>query len=492
MRLSRREYLVALTTVVVSGCKVSPGAHFSGLFAETPPPTTTTTSTVKKPGGEAPLTTFTPELFGAAGDGVTNDSAAFAQMSKAVNGAGGGTIVLRATTYLVGGNVPDPTGEYAYGPATIMNFDGCSKNLTIEGNGARLLCQEGLRFGTFDPATGLPTNNPLPYTGSGQLASPYAAMIQVQNCTAPVVIKGLELDGNIAKLIIGGPYGDTGWQIPAYGLRLVNNSGGESVIGVHVHHQPVDGVLIDAPAVRTTSTSLEEVVSEYNVRQGCSVIGGSNFSFTNCKFNHSGKAGMVSAPGAGFDIEAESSGIRNLGFTNCEFADNSGCGIVADSGDSAGATFNTCRFIGTTSWAAWPNKPQMLFENCTFVGSICNTYGSADATQATQFKSCTFCDDPALSPTGQVYNSDYPIADVSSYANVLFDSCLFTMSHAVVLPWSLYAIYQNVTMSQVSTKQAYPRGTYLGVNQISGNVDLTGSSINGQVTVNGTIVPRTS
>ena len=50
-------------------------------------------------GGER---TFTPEMFGARGDGRTNDSAAMARVSEAVSANGGGTVVFRRATYLVG------------------------------------------------------------------------------------------------------------------------------------------------------------------------------------------------------------------------------------------------------------------------------------------------------------------------------------------------------------------------------------------------------
>lgn len=486
--LSRRDCLAVLTTFsLLSACKTS-----AGKPPPLPTPTASTHSNEPVIGSNLPpLQEYTPEQFGALGDGQTNDSEAFARMSAAVNAAGGGYITLKATTYIVGGHTQDPTGVFAYAPATIMTFDGCTRDLVIHGNGARLRCQDGLRFGTFDPITGEPTQHTMPYTGTGELASPYVGMVVVQNCRGQVYIKALELDGNFGNLIIGGTYGDTGWQIPAYGLRLINNSS-ELVIGVRAHHQPVDGIIIDAPAARSNSTKLQYCSSEYNVRQGCSVIGGSNFIFQSCNFNHSGKAGMVSAPGAGFDIEAESSPIRNLSFSNCEFSNNSGTGLGADSGDSEGATFDGCRFIGTTNWAVWPRKPSFLFTNCVFVGSICNTYGDDDPAKAAQFKNCTFTDDPALSPTGEVYNASFPAADLSSYRNVLFESCTFNLAHALVLPWSVYAIYSNVVMSQAASKQAYPRGTYVGVNTISGNVDLTGSAINGDVTVNGVLMARSA
>jgi len=491
MRMARRDFLGGAAVLLLSGCGGSPGSSLAavgGGSTPAPTPTPTPTASVGSPSSK----TFTPEAYGAVGDGRTNDTAAFAAMSAAVNAAGGGTIVLKATTYVVGAHVADSTGAYAYGPAIIMTFDGCTKPLTITGNGACLRCADGLRFGTFDPLTGAATQHAMPYTGTGELASPYQGMIIAKNCTAKVSISDVELDGNIQKLLIGGQYGDTGWQIPAYGLQLVNNSGGEDIVGVHAHHQPVDGVLIDAPATRTTQTQLEQVNSEYNVRQGCSVVGGSNFSFSNCKFNHTGKAGMVSAPGAGVDIESENSPVRNLTFSGCEFSDNSGPGLVADSGDSQGASFDTCRFIGTTCWAAWPRKPNFQFSDCTFVGAICNTYGDSDASKAAQFTGCTFEDDAALSPTGQVYCDGSPIADLSSNVNVLFDECTFKLIGNLVLPWSTGAIYKNVTMSQTSQKQAYPRGTYLGTNRIDANVDLADSKINGNVTLNGVLLARTA
>ena len=449
---------------------------------------------VKKSGGDmAPLKTFTPELFGAAGDGVTNDSEAFARMSAAVNGAGGGTIILQPATYIVGGHVADPTGFWAYAPTEIMTFNGCTRNLIIEGNGARLRCADGLRFGTFDPSTGLSTQNTMPYTGSGQIASPYRAMIIVQNCTGQVYIKGLELDGNLAGLSIGGPYGDTGWQIPAIGLQLLNNVGGELIVGVHSHHHAQDGLYVDGILGRTTSTNFNEVVSEYNARQGCSIVGGCNYIFNNCNFNHTGRGGLMSAPGAGVDIESEVNPVRNLSFSQCEFSDNSGAGMVADSGDTDGANFDNCRFVGTTTWSAWPRKPHFKFTDCQFVGAICNVFGNSDPGLATQFASCTFVDDPALSPSQQVYGPSQPVANLGSGdQNVRFDGCSFTLKQGLLLPWTTASIFNNCTMSQVATGQAYPKGTFTGSCTITGNVDLYSSKVIGQLVVNGNPIPPTN
>ena len=123
--------------------------------------------------GGAQVAAITPESFGARGDGVTNDTDAFAAMAAFVNARGGGEIVLRRTTYLVGKQNHRPDAQFSFGPAKIMEFLGCTRPLTISGNGARLLCQAGLRYGTFHPVSGRPTHHPMPYYGQGELATPY-------------------------------------------------------------------------------------------------------------------------------------------------------------------------------------------------------------------------------------------------------------------------------------------------------------------------------
>lgn len=429
----------------------------------------------------------TPEQFGAKGDGVTNDTTAFAEMTDFVNQRRGGTIEFQQTTYIVGRQAPQPS--YAY--ENIMDFRGCNKGLTILGNGARLRCASGLRYGTFDLSSGQPTNHPLPYYIRDEVVFPYYAMIIVENCGGPVEISDLELDGNLAELVIGGPFGDTGWQIPAYGIFLLNNTGSEQISRVHTHHHALDGILINGVVVREAGTAFTQVFSEYNGRQGCSVVGGCNYSFTDCQFNHTGRAGLLSAPGAGVDIEAEERTIRNLTFSRCVFSNNSGVGMLADSGDTEAASFADCRFVGTTTWSAWPRKPRFRFDRCEFVGSIVSTFGDPDPDRAAQFHDCVFHDDPRLSPTGEVYTT-WPIADLYEHENVLLNRCRFELIANGALPWSVHAIYQDCTMSQVTTRQAYPRGTYIGVNRIDGNVDLYGSAILGDLTLNGRLVPRTN
>ena len=439
---------------------------------------------------------LTPEMFGARGDGRTNDSLAFGLLAGRINAMGGGTIVLRKAVYVVGRQVPSlRPGGPSFEAAPLLHFRNCAQPIVIEGNGAVLRCEAGLRFGTFDAATGAPLRRPLPYTGGGW-ATPYEHMISVVECGS-VRISDLELDGNLRQLHLGGPYGDTGYQISGSGIYLRNNRGDEILRNIHTHHHPQDGVMIDglddAALARRVTRRLENVRCEYNARQGCSIVGGRGIVFSGCRFNRTGKGGLASDPGAGVDIEAEG-GKRNVDFTftDCEFVDNTGCGMVADSGPSEGATFTRCTFIGTTSWSAWPGKPRFSFRSCTFIGALCHAAEVADPRLATTFIDCVFLDDPAKSPTGKVYllaGNSGAIADLNENGTPIFVRSRFTLTHNAQLPWSEKATYRDCTMSQASPKQAFPRGRFEGRNVIRGNVGLGASKVVGELILNGQVVP---
>jgi len=446
------------------------------------------------PGGRAVAQTasFTPERFGAKGDGVTNDSRAFNLLAKAVNAAGGGTIDLRKTTYVVGAQVPTirPDSLYYFSPADLLVLTGCTKPVVIRGNGARLKCQDGLRYGIFD-TQGRPARHPMPYLGPG-VATPYNSMVRAENCSGGVEIADLELDGNIARLSIGGEYGDHGRQIPFNGISLVNNSGPEVIRNVYTHHHGLDGLIVDGidkAAPTLPKRLISGLRSEFNGRQGASLIGGRGYAFERCKFNHTGRGPVMSAPGAGVDIEAEDGKLnRDYSFTDCEFVDNAGCGMVADSGPSEGAVFTRCTFVGTTAWSAWPFKPRFRFNDCRFVGAVVRTKGDDDRSRACQFTDCTFLDDPKLSPTGKVFVGDRgwgPICDVSNERNVTFRRCTFRLTAKGMLPWSWYAFYEDCRMDQAFKEKAFPKGKYYGHNVLNGAVDLYGTRIAGVLVANG-------
>ncbi|MES2135435.1 MAG: hypothetical protein V4502_00055, partial [Pseudomonadota bacterium] len=249
----------------------------------------------------------TPEMFGAVGDGKTNDTAAFSRMTAFVNRRGGAAVRLRATTYIIGRQAEDRGRGYAFGPMGVMDFTGCTGPLTVHGNGATIRCAPGLRFGTFDLRTGRPTRHKLPYYGTGELASPYFAMIKIENCSGPVEISDLRLDGNASQLRIGGPWGDAGWQIGSTGVILRNNRAPILVANVTSFNHAHDGGTGDGPGVpgHDEQVTIRDCRFFGNGRNGWSLVGGIGWTFERCRFDTNGRGPGASTPKAGIDFEAE-------------------------------------------------------------------------------------------------------------------------------------------------------------------------------------------
>lgn len=436
-------------------------------------------------------TVFRPEDFGARGDGSTNDTRAFAALSAAVNKRGSGTISLTpGRTYIVGAQSRGGP-KFGWTGDSILDFENLSGPLHILGNGARLRAQPGLLFGTFEPASGQPVQRQMPNLERSELAFPYRGMIRVRRCSGPIEIRDVELDGNAARLRLGGKFGDKGWQVPASGILLADNRGTETIDNILSHHHGLDGATIAGTDQRSSRSRISRLVSRFNGRQGLSLTGGRGYDFADCEFSHTAKAGLHSPPGAGVDIEAEGHRlVRDVTFTRCKFVDNAGAGLTANNGDGADVRFTDCRFVGTTSWSAWPKRPGLSFTGCTFVGSIVHAFPDPDPARAAKFFYCTFTDDPRLSPTGQVYTASGPIASLGPSENVLFENCTFSLVGDGTLPSTRGAIYRDCTMSQRSSKPAAPGGRYLGTTTIRGPVNLAGSTIEGSVILNGRSLAR--
>jgi hypothetical protein len=386
---------------------------------------------------------ITPEQFGAVGDGVTNDTAAFVKMSAFVS-RHGGTIALRPTTYIVGSQRYDPRHQdYSFWPSEIMNFDGCSKPIAILGNGARLRCSDGLRFGTFTRA-GQATSHPLPYYGVGELATPYFSMLRVANCSGSIQITDLELDGNIGGLQIGGPWGDAGWQIGCTGLSLENNSGPVIISQVASHHHAQDGGSGNGVGVAGVleQVSVQDCEFANNGRNGWSMVGGVGWQFARCKFNGSarGLPFAGSAPMCGIDFEAEAGKhVSKISLTDCIAEDNTRVGCAfGDSTNVSDVTWTGGRIVGNVGTAYYgAGVKGVMFQNTTFLG-ILVSLGSET------FQNCRFSDDPSESNYPTLFNPNGFIIPDCISTNT-FIECEIVHATSVYSPNGNYnaAVFEN-------------------------------------------------
>lgn len=368
---------------------------------------------------------YTPKMWGAKGDGVTNDNASFKALAAYVQAVGGGHIVISPGTYILGKQTfAGQTGlSYSYKADTMLEFDNLTKPLMIEGKGAIMKLDSGLKYGSFDPVTGLAYVPVMPFLDNDYKAD-LGFMIRVYN-SPQVVIRDIELDGNDTGMTIGGEWGDVGTQIGSYGIQIrgVDNCVCENI---NTHHHCLDGISVGYYGLTETSplypTKLSNVVSEYNGRLGFSWVGGKQLMVENCRFSYTGKSVMQTSPGAGVDIEAESSICRNGIFVNCEMSHNTGAAMVADSGDSADIEFQLCKFIGSTNISLWPQKPRMVFRDCLIVGEILSFYSDyPNNAEAPKFYNCTISDEAKYSASVSVTGA--ALINANSAYGALFQDC---------------------------------------------------------------------
>jgi hypothetical protein len=180
-----------------------------------------------------------------------NDTA-FADACSEIMAQGGGTLVIPPGEYEVCHQV------FGSGSAAWLNTDaivisGCAKHITIEGYGAKLKMPNGQRWGSFDPVTGAPFYpSSFPFF-NGLYAGHPGYFINIQNNSGGVTIKGLELDGNCANYIVGGEYGDIGYQVRADGIISTNNAS-LNVSDMYIHNCGRDGIDVFDNASTESST----------------------------------------------------------------------------------------------------------------------------------------------------------------------------------------------------------------------------------------------
>lgn len=383
--------------------------------------------------------------FGAKGDGVTNDTAAFQRAVTAITAAGGATLDIPAGVYIVGfedkgpavpADQPVTQPYYRSRPLLVLKELGF---LHVRGSaGTVIRLASGLHYGSYNPRTGARFDPPAEDFNDLMYAARVGPMIEVTD-SSDITIDNLELDGRSSTLILGGRYGDTGIQLTATGIRLLRNTN-VRITDVHSHHHGLDGVTIGYGGLTTADPPRPHTVtrlrSEYNGRQGLSWTGGNALTVVDSQFNHTGRGAVRSAPTSGLDIEAEGSICRNGSFTGCEFVDNGGPGVIATNGDGGYTRFEGCTFWGTTTWSAYTNKPGLVFKWSNFYGRNNIGYGGADASLATRYGDCLFEDRPWTN--GQVFRDGYLITDEASPAfaqNVQFADCRF-VAHQVRSVWT--------------------------------------------------------
>lgn len=387
--------------------------------------------------------------FGAKGDGVTNDYPAFKAVSDYVKNTNLKGYAIHLPTpddcYAVSGQTFEVGKGFTCKPILDISFATLQdKSILLQSDNAKIKQMSGQYFGAFDKNTKQKLNTTTPiYMGWGDnyntvkdvaTTADLKFILHFENIKSLIINGKIELDGNRDGMNIGGVWGDTGWQLFAYGIRIAWVKQFD-IANINSHHHCCDGIYIagwnddtnpDKPLADVKGVA-RNLNSQYNSRQGMSLTGGQNISFYDCIFDNTAlpEFSVKSAPRQSVDIEAEISKIRNITFYRSYFGRAGAQSIGMEAGDSKDVKFYNCEFVNDLGTALWANKPKLKFVECYINGRVEKNFRTENDSERTIYQNCTFTDDPAINPN--FTNTDAAYLFLSSGANPKLIDCTFNL-----------------------------------------------------------------
>ena len=424
--------------------------------------------------------------FGAKSDGTSNDTSALASAAAYIRRVGGGTLELEPRTYVIGAQTLGGSAFWAHEPAKILYFSYCHRKVTVIGNGCTLLCAADLKYGQFDPASGSSsTGSPVDLT---YRSSPFEGAIFAEFNDGDIEINGVNVDGNLDHLTIGGSWGDQGIQIPFDGFRLYDNTGRILIRNCKAYRLGLDGLNIrrdlKGKGDKAQPTLIEDFEANECGRQGATFAGARILTVVNSQFLRTGRNAHVStAPRAGVDIEPDSPGYADeILFLNCIAAFNAGDNLGVAAGRDSRILWKGGRLVGTESYALWLQKPGIRFEDALIVGAVRCAWQDDDARgvleegDAPNFVRCTFSDNTEYSsvqenaPPEPLYSNEIEVY----FGRVWFQRCRFDYRRTFRLPnidaLAERAVFENCDFhcDTTGSQTASHAAIWLGLNTFSG------------------------
>ena len=401
--------------------------------------------------------------FGAKGNGVSNDHNAFLAAASFFNARGGnGKLIIPNGTYIVGKQVGKSNGRVK--GYDLFSLTNCS-NFKIEGQkGCLIKYRSNLRYGTFQPGSNKKYLGKEKIVRKKEWLSDVGVCIKLRDCQNIDVVN-LHLNGNAEKCKMGGKYGDNGIQAAYTGISLYN-SRKINIINCDIKEFGLDGIYIAHVGQNVVNNNIliNQCKSEYNGRQGLSIVGGMKILIKSSSFNYTGRGKVKSNPRAGVDIEPNrGSFARNIIFKDCNFLYNQGVGLVSINGIANNVRVQGSTFIGDRSWTTWIKNEDFQFESCKFYGAISHACDAKTNADRTAYFNCYFSDTTFKTKGGY-------LAMISTGKRQLFDNCTFSAKNKKLISHKLrtklqqeYTVFKNCKFSIQSEKLKKPKDFMLNM-----------------------------
>lgn len=276
---------------------------------------------------------------------------------------------------------------YAYRPTYesvglrgFLSIDEREGTTILEGYGTTLKLADGMKMGSFDPITGLPSADQITLTPNpDKLATPGNIVALAGN--EKIVVVGLQIDGNARGMTLGGRYGDNGWQIVAFGLWVPENITVE-LNGLLVFDCGSDSLYLTAnstwspsPFGVQRSALIDSCVFRDSRRQGISITGGQFIVIKGTTIRNIGRyaasaGSFYSGPEACIDIETEGATVQDVVIVDSQLLDGYYTLVsqVVDSNSRRCSVYNTILRNQSTYTSVLNALPDLKFFNCVLEG----------------------------------------------------------------------------------------------------------------------------
>lgn len=435
--------------------------------------------------GNGQLAAVTPEMYGALGDGVNDDTAAWRRACAVLSAHGQGTLTLTAgKTYMVGKEtvINDSLAETRWYEHDQMGWVVGARHgkVTVNGNGATVKLNPGMHFGGYDPLTGAATDKLSGDSAYRDYSSDIGNLLYFEG-NLDVEVTNIKLHGNLSSQIWGGKYGDKGYQSRQSGVYFRNNDNVLVHNNVNSSYHALDGLgvtnddLDDASPLQ--KITLYNVTAQHNGRQGLSYNCGNHLEIYDSDFSYTGRTlpsnsapfgdplAKLNYPGAGIDLEpmgrymgsrvwASATGHRAPVIENCTLFDNRENGLLLTG--STPSIIRDCTFWQSTGGRAvfvygdtsvGDEDADHFFIRCSIYGQLYNRSG-----RRLRLEECTFvqANTAYYGPlAAYVPVKDRPAIETTSTGGAIhLDRCTFNItqnngSGVTRSAWAYKTVFEN-------------------------------------------------